>query len=75
MGGIFLYWPRLSSWSVNALLVNQIDDTLESAANIIVEKITVDSLGKVRLNLSARRYKLGCLCAGLGAGCGNCKQV
>ena len=52
-GGILLVFAAAVIMVFNALLVDQIDKTLESAANIILNRIEVDSLGRVRLNLSA----------------------
>jgi hypothetical protein len=37
----------------NALLVNQIDNTLESAANVVINRIEVNYLGQVSLDLSS----------------------
>ena len=37
----------------NALLVNQLDNTLESAANVVINRIEVNYLGQVSLELSS----------------------
>lgn len=52
-GGILLVFAAAVIMVFNALLVNQIDNTLESAANLIINKIEVNSLGQVNLDLSA----------------------
>jgi two-component system OmpR family sensor kinase len=52
-GGILLVFAAAVIMVFNALLVNQIDNTLESAANVIINRIEVNSLGQVKLNLSA----------------------
>ena len=52
-GGILLAFAAAVIMVFNALLVNQIDNTLESAANVIVSKIDVNPLGQVNLDLSS----------------------
>ena len=52
-GGILLVFAAAVIMVFNALLVDQIDNTLESATNTIVSRIEVNSLGQVSLNLSA----------------------
>jgi len=52
-GGILLVFAAAVIMVFNALLVNQIDNTLESAANVIVNKIDVNPLGQVNLDLSS----------------------
>ena len=52
-GGILLVFAAAVIMVFNALLVNQIDNTLESAANVIVSKIDVNPLGQVNLDLSS----------------------
>jgi two-component system, OmpR family, sensor kinase len=52
-GGILLVFAAAVIMVFNALLVNQIDNTLESAANLIINRIKVNSLGQVNLDLSA----------------------
>jgi len=51
-GGILLVFAAAVILVFNALLLNQIDNTLENAANIIIGGIKVDSLGKVDADLS-----------------------
>ena len=51
-GGILLVFAAAVIMVFNALLVDQIDNTLESAANVIINKIEVNSLGQVKLDLS-----------------------
>ena len=52
-GGILLVFAAAVIMVFNALLVNQIDNTLESAANLIINRIKVNSLGQVSLELSS----------------------
>ena len=52
-GGILLVFAAAVIMVFNALLVNQIDNTLESAANLIINRIRVNSLGQVSLDLSS----------------------
>jgi signal transduction histidine kinase len=52
-GGILLVFAAAVIMVFNALLVNQMDNTLESAANVVVNKIEVNPLGKVNLDLSS----------------------
>lgn len=52
-GGILLVFAAAVIMVFNALLVDQIDNTLENAAKVIISKIEVDSLGKVHLDLSS----------------------
>src|SRR5688500_4436152 len=52
-GGILLVFAAAVIMVFNALLVNQIDNTLESAANLILNRIKVNSLGQVSLELTA----------------------
>jgi len=52
-GGILLVFAAAVIMVFNALLVNQIDNTLESSTNIIVNRIEVNSLGQVSLDLTA----------------------
>ncbi|HEX6270666.1 MAG TPA: ATP-binding protein [Anaerolineales bacterium] len=52
-GGILLVFAAAVILVFNALLVDQIDNTLESAANAIVSRIEVNPLGQVNLDLSA----------------------
>ncbi|MGZ9225845.1 MAG: ATP-binding protein [Anaerolineales bacterium] len=51
-GGILLVFAAAVIMVFNALLVNQIDNTLESSTNIIVNRIEVNSLGQVSLDLT-----------------------
>jgi two-component system, OmpR family, sensor kinase len=52
-GGILLVFAAAVIMVFNALLVNQIDNTLESAANVVINKIEVNYLGQVSLELSS----------------------
>ena len=52
-GGILLVFAAAVIMVFNALLVNQMDNTLESATNVVVNKIEVNPLGKVNLDLSS----------------------
>lgn len=52
-GGILLVFAAAVIFVFNALLLNQIDNTLENAANIIIGGIKTDSLGKVDADLSS----------------------
>jgi len=52
-GGILLVFAAAVILVFNALLLNQIDNTLENAANIIIGGIKVDSLGKVDADMSS----------------------
>jgi signal transduction histidine kinase len=52
-GGILLVFAAAVIMVFNALLVDQIDHTLESAANVIINRIEVNSLGQVSLDLSS----------------------
>jgi two-component system OmpR family sensor kinase len=52
-GGILLVFAAAVIMVFNALLVDQIDNTLESAANVVVSKIQVNPLGQVSLDLSS----------------------
>jgi signal transduction histidine kinase len=52
-GGILLVFAAAVIMVFNALLVNQMDNTLESAANVVVNKIEVNPLGKVNVDLSS----------------------
>src|SRR5688572_11667755 len=52
-GGILLVFAAAVIMVFNALLVNQIDNTLESAANLIINRIKVNSLGQVSLDLTS----------------------
>jgi two-component system OmpR family sensor kinase len=52
-GGILLVFAAAVIMVFNALLVDQIDNTLESAANVIINRIEVNSLGQVSLDLSS----------------------
>jgi two-component system OmpR family sensor kinase len=52
-GGILLVFAAAVIMVFNALLVNQIDNTLESAANLIINRMEVNSLSQVNLDLSS----------------------
>jgi len=52
-GGILLVFAAAVIMVFNALLVNQIDNTVESAANLIINRMEVNSLGQVKLDLSS----------------------
>src|SRR5262245_11829764 len=52
-GGILLVFAAAVIFVFNALLLNQIDNSLESAATTIIKGIKVDSLGRVEADLSA----------------------
>jgi two-component system, OmpR family, sensor kinase len=52
-GGILLVFAAAVIMVFNALLVDQIDNTLESAAKVIINRIEVNSLGQVSLDLSS----------------------
>jgi signal transduction histidine kinase len=52
-GGVLLVFAAVVIMVFNALLVNQIDSTLESATNLVIKKVAVNSLGRVKINLSA----------------------
>lgn len=52
-GGILLVFAAAVIMVFNALLVDQIDNTLESGANLIINRIKVNSLGQVSLDLSS----------------------
>jgi signal transduction histidine kinase len=52
-GGILLVFAAAVIMVFNALLVNQIDNTLESAASVVINKIEVNYLGQVSLELSS----------------------
>ena len=52
-GGIVLVFAAAVIVVFNALLVNQIDNTLELAANSVIRGIEVDSLGEVKADLSS----------------------
>jgi len=52
-GGILLVFAAAVIMVFNALLVDQIDNTLESAANVIINRIEINSLGQVNLDLSS----------------------
>ncbi len=52
-GGILLVFAASVIFVFNLLLLNQIDNTLENAANIIITGIKVDSLGKGEVDLTA----------------------
>ena len=54
MGGILLVISAAVIIVVTALLLNKIDDTLEIAQQTILEKITVNHLGKVETNLNSK---------------------
>src|SRR3990172_795327 len=51
-GGMLLVFAAAAILVFNALLINQIDATLENSANLIISGIRVDSLGKVDADLS-----------------------
>ena len=52
-GGILLVFAAAVIFVFNALLLNQIDDSLESAVTTIINGIKVDSLGRVDADLSS----------------------
>lgn len=52
-GGILLVFAAAVIMVFNALLVNQLDNTLESAANGVINRIEVNYLGQVSLELSS----------------------
>jgi two-component system, OmpR family, sensor kinase len=52
-GGVLLVFAAAVIYAFNALLFNQIDNTLEASANIIVDEIRIGSLGTVELDLSS----------------------
>ena len=52
-GGILLVFAAAVIFVFNALLLNQIDNSLESAATTIINGIKVDSLGRVDADLSS----------------------
>lgn len=52
-GGILLVFAAAVIMVFNALLVNQLDNTLESAANVVINRIEVNYLGQVSLELSS----------------------
>lgn len=51
MGAILLVISAAVTLVITALLMNQIDETLDIAQDLVVSKITVDPLGKVRAEL------------------------
>lgn len=53
MGSILLVISAAVTLVITALLLNQIDETLDTAQDVVVSKIIVDSLGKVRSDLKA----------------------
>jgi signal transduction histidine kinase len=53
MGGILLVISAAVIIVVAALLFNQIDDKLEAAQKVVLEKIVINSLGKVEARLSS----------------------
>lgn len=52
-GGILLVFAAAVIFVFNAILVNQIDNTLDNAVDIIVSGITVDSIDEVNADLSS----------------------
>jgi signal transduction histidine kinase len=52
-GGVLLVFAAAVIMVFNALLVDQIDNTLESAANVVIGRITADELGQMNLDLSS----------------------
>ena len=52
-GGILLVFAAAVIFVFNALLLNQIDNSLETAATTIIKGIKVDSLGRVNADLSS----------------------
>jgi signal transduction histidine kinase len=52
-GGVLLVFAAAVIFAFDTLLFNQIDNTLESSANIIMRGIKIGSLGKAELNLSS----------------------
>jgi two-component system OmpR family sensor kinase len=52
-GGILLVFAAAVIMVFNALLVDQIDNTLESATNVVVSRLQVNSLGQVSIDLSS----------------------
>lgn len=53
MGAILLVISAAVTLVITALLLNQIDETLDTAQDVVVSKIIVDPLGKVRAELAA----------------------
>src|SRR5512138_1793342 len=52
-GGVLLVFAAAVIYAFNALLFNQIDNTLEASAKIIVEEIRIGALGTVELDLTS----------------------
>ncbi len=52
-GGILLVFAAVVIFVFNAILVNQIDNTLANAVDVIVSGITVDSIDEVKADLTA----------------------
>jgi signal transduction histidine kinase len=52
-GGILLVFAAAVIMVFNALLVDQIDNTLESATNVVVSRLQVNALGQVSIDLSS----------------------
>lgn len=52
-GGVLLVFAAAVIYVFNALLFNQIDNTLESSANIIIREIKMDMLGRAQPDLSS----------------------
>ena len=52
-GGVLLVFAAAVIYVFNALLFNQIDNTLESSANIIIRGIKMDMLGRAQPDLSS----------------------
>lgn len=52
-GGILLVFAAAVIFVFNAILVNQIDNTLDNAVDVIVSGITVDSIDEVNADLSS----------------------
>jgi signal transduction histidine kinase len=52
-GGVLLVFAAAVILVFNALLINQIDNTLQSAAETIINGVKVDSLGRVDADLSS----------------------
>ena len=53
MGSILLVISAAVTLVITALLINQIDETLDTAQDVVVSKITMDPLGKVRSELES----------------------
>ncbi len=58
MGAILLVTSAAVTYVITSLLLNQIDNSLEAAQQVIINKIVITDLGKIDSRIEIDRYWL-----------------